>query len=157
MKTMRYSLSRKRTCAAEGQPVSAQFSFLLVIGIVAFFLLLGSALNHNAPGGVLIGVLALLISAGMCAYWYLTYQQRGLATKPRISFREIYVLYFGYSIEVGLIVHTMSRPTDAVAAFALILPPMLICAIAAMDDTPTGRITERRVPAKAKKELPPHA
>ncbi len=157
MKAMRHKVSRKRTRAAESQPLTLGSAFLALIGAVVFFLLLGAAAsNRNHAGGVIIGVLALLISAVMCAFWYRTYQQRGITTKPRISFREIYVLYFGFSIEVGLIVHTMAGTTDAgCAAAALFLPPMLIGIIAGMDDTPNGRVLERKAVIKAKKELAP--
>ena len=157
MKPTRQKLSHKRTSAAEPPPLSVESAFLVLVGVVAFFVLMGMTLgNRNIPGGVIIGFLALLISGAMCAYWYRTYQQRGITTKPRISFREIYVLYFGFSIEVGLIVHTMSNTVDAgCSAAALLLPPMLIGIIAGMDDTPHGRILERKIVSKRKKELAP--
>jgi hypothetical protein len=96
-------------------------------------------------GGVLVGAMGLIFSLGLLAYWSKIYRERGLATRPRISFREIYVLYFGMSIEVGLIVDSATgRPDLTVSALTLMLPPMLIFIVAAMDDTPAARAYDRR-------------
>lgn len=138
--------SQKRTRAAE--PASSKPTEMVALSLafgVVLLILLSVAVNNRVPGGIIVGVLALLISAGMLAYWWKAYRDRGLKSKPRISFREVYVLYFGMSVEVGFIVHSMLGATEVCAqAFALITPPLLIGIVAAMDDTPYDRGAERR-------------
>jgi hypothetical protein len=98
--------------------------------------------------GVFAAMMSLLSTLVVSAYWWRTYRQHGLQARPRISFRETYVLYFGMSIEVGLIVNCITMPGDIALAFSsILLPPALIAIIALMDDTPDACLARARLVA----------
>ena len=119
---------------------------VLLLGGWAIFALASRAkgIEESARFGILSSALATLSTVSVLAYWWGQYRKQGLKERPRISFREIYVLYFGMSVEVGLIVGSMIGPTDVGRdLFSVLLPPFLIAVIALMDDTPNARELER--------------
>jgi hypothetical protein len=90
--------------------------------------------------GIFTAAMSLYSSLVTLGYWWCAYRQRGLKARPRVSFREVYVLYFGMSVEVGLIVYSITAEPDAARnVSALLLPAVLIAVIALMDDTPDSR------------------
>jgi hypothetical protein len=96
--------------------------------------------EHQYKFGIFAAGMSVLSILVVSLYWWRTYRSRGLEARPRISFREIYVLYFGMSVEVGMIVNCITSPNDiALAVFSILLPPILIAVVALMDDTPNSR------------------
>jgi hypothetical protein len=90
--------------------------------------------------GIFTSGCALVSTALLLLYWWRVQRTQGFEAKPRVSFREILVLYFGLSVEVGLIVKALqSSGYDSdhmIGLAAMFLPPGLVVAIALIDDVP---------------------
>jgi hypothetical protein len=102
---------------------------------------LSESFPREARFGVFAAGCAVVSTVLLLAYWWRVQWTQGFKARPRVSFREIFVLYFGLSIEVGLIVDTLKSSNyqaadHVVGLAAMFLPPALIVAIALIDDVP---------------------
>src|SRR6516162_3469444 len=78
---------------------------LMVFGGALVDVIVRDAFPRDERFGAFSGICGIVFTALLLGYWWRVQRVQGLQGRPRISFRECYVLYFGLSIEVGLIVN----------------------------------------------------
>ena len=112
------------------------FVFLLSVGTCVIYTVASQFFRERIMG-VFSSLCGVLFSVGALWYWRQIYRERGLRETPRISMREVLVIYLGMSVEVGLIVELLKGGDDlALAGFCMLLPPAIVAVIAFADDTP---------------------
>lgn len=120
-------------------------SRLIQIAVVAVVILMVGAPTLSRLDRVQFTIfVAVMFSAAALLYWRSIYVARGLDARPRMSFRVIFIIYIGMSIESGLLAYTATRPEEHWGLLGMLLPVALVYLVALIDDYPAGATVIRR-------------
>jgi hypothetical protein len=143
-------LARKRP----KRPVFNDGSHLIQTAVAAVLIFMVGAPTLSRLDRVQFTIfIAVMFSAAALLYWRSIYVSRGLDARPRMSFRVIFIIYIGMSIESGLLAYTATRPEQHWGLLGMLLPVALVYLVALIDDYPAGPSVIRRATCPRPKRI----